>query len=80
MITSYTKAIMAALAAIVATANVVNPSTSSQWLQVIGYGVGSGLLTAFVPNTVKATVIKPQLTAADQAELEQLRKESTQNA
>jgi hypothetical protein len=56
----YTKAVLATLAAIVATIQARPPATSNEWIQAVASGVGVGLITWYVPNTDNSgTTITP---------------------
>jgi hypothetical protein len=59
MINRYTKAVIATLAAFVATIQAQPPVNASAWIQAAASGLGVGLVTWYVPNTTNGVTELP---------------------
>lgn len=59
MINRYTKAVIATLAAFVATIQARPPANASEWIQAAASGLGVGLVTWYVPNTTDGVTVPP---------------------
>jgi hypothetical protein len=66
-VNKYTKALMAALGALVTFIETTHPVTASQWAPGVYASIGTGLAVWFVPNTTASEVIPPAVVVPPKA-------------